>query len=59
MILFFAVCSCQMYQRVKWEVEGDRGKRPMPMAPYDRDLNIVWNSLTIPYHIYDNGFNDH
>lgn len=40
--IFIAVCSCQMYHRAKWELEGNKGKRPMPMAPYDRDVFVVW-----------------
>ena len=36
-----ALLCLQMYQRAKWELMGNRGKRPMPMAPYDRDVMIV------------------
>lgn len=44
MLFFLLVCTCQMYQRAKWELlDGNKGKRPMPMAPYDRDVFfIVW-----------------
>jgi hypothetical protein len=42
MIFFVLVCMCQMYQRAKWELlDGNRGKRPMPMAPYDRDVYFI------------------
>ena len=46
MLLFVVVCSCQMYQRAMWECTGNKGRRPMPMAPYPRDLRhiyIMWS----------------
>lgn len=42
MVCFILVCACQMYQRAKWEFTGNKGRRPMPMAPYGRDLRMVW-----------------
>ena len=38
---FFLVCTCQLYQRARWELTGNKGRRPMPMAPYGRDIRIV------------------
>ncbi|RWS07789.1 hypothetical protein B4U79_10516 [Dinothrombium tinctorium] len=46
MTISFVICSCQCYQKVVWELEGEKwflnkGKRPMPPAPYNRDFNAV------------------
>ncbi|RWS21848.1 hypothetical protein B4U80_07223 [Leptotrombidium deliense] len=46
MTISFIICSCQCYQKVIWELEGEKwfinkGKRPMPPAPYNRDLCSV------------------
>lgn len=38
LISFLTVCICQIYQRVLWEMDGDGRKRPMPCAPYARDM---------------------
>lgn len=38
LIIFIVLCSCQFYQRIRWECEGNTGKKPMPYAPYNRDL---------------------
>jgi len=35
-IIFLVVCLCQCYQKFAWELKVG-GKKPMPMAPYDRD----------------------
>lgn len=40
-VIFFFVCSCQCWQKFSWELTGIGGKRPMPMAPYDRDVSNV------------------
>ncbi len=48
MIMFFAVCACQCYQKVKWECAekwppidpAGIQKRPMPCAPYNRDGQV-------------------
>lgn len=41
LVVFFAVCTCQCYQKVLWELSEkwppDDTKRPMPCAPYSRD----------------------
>ncbi|RWS24282.1 hypothetical protein B4U80_01424 [Leptotrombidium deliense] len=46
MTISFIICSCQCYQKVIWELEGEKwflnkGKRPMPPAPYNRDMSAV------------------
>ena len=51
MCVFFAVCSCQCYQKVAWECTEKYpypsgggmmpiGKRPMPCAPYHREGQV-------------------
>ena len=49
LVIFFLLCSCQFYQRIQWECEGNTGKKPMPQAPYNRDLSYhPWQLL--PFH---------
>lgn len=47
MCIFFAVCACQCYQKILWEIAdtkwaNTKAKRPMPPAPYVRD-SAAWS----------------